>query len=113
MGVFPLPSDIYLPPPQRVELAPTADLDRTGDRIYDCTTEVVRTVMALSRGVQAGRASRYLDLVKDVGYELRELLASVDGEVPAFPASAHREVREGMRCGVWSGCGCLMLLIPF
>ncbi|KAF0298866.1 Focal adhesion kinase 1 [Amphibalanus amphitrite] len=77
---------------KRAELTPTADIDRTGDRVYDCTTEVVRTVMALSRGVQAGRANSYLDLVKDVGYELRELLASVDGEVPSFPASAHREI---------------------
>lgn len=77
---------------KRMEVTPTAELDRSRDRVYDCTTAVVRSVMSLSRGVQSGLAGRYLDLVKDVGYQLRELLAGVDKEVASFPATAHREI---------------------
>jgi focal adhesion kinase 1 len=29
---------------------PTADLDRSSDKVYECTTQVVRAVMALSQG---------------------------------------------------------------
>ncbi|CAG9860435.1 unnamed protein product [Phyllotreta striolata] len=71
---------------------PTANLDRTHDRVYECTTDVVRAVMALSQGVQQSIADQYLDLVKKVGVELRSLLASVDEIVSAFPMQAQREV---------------------
>ncbi|KAG5900576.1 hypothetical protein JTB14_022881 [Gonioctena quinquepunctata] len=71
---------------------PTANLDRTHDRVYECTTDVVRAVMSLSQGVQQAVAEQYLDLVKKVGIELRSLLASVDEIVSAFPSTAQREV---------------------
>ncbi|XP_054275382.1 focal adhesion kinase 1-like isoform X7 [Macrosteles quadrilineatus] len=77
---------------KKMEPTPTADLDRTNDRVYDCTTCVVKAVMALSQGVQASLASQYLDLVRKVGIELKALLQSVDCLVPLFPASAHKEV---------------------
>lgn len=48
--------------------------------------------MALSQGVQAHQANLYLDLVKKVGLELRELLAAVDRLIPAFPSQTHRQV---------------------
>merc|ERR1712106_155518 len=69
---------------KKLEPTPTAPLDRTNDRVYDSTTSVVRAVMALSQGVQAHQANLYLDLVKKVGLELRELLAAVDRLIPAF-----------------------------
>ncbi|KAJ8969331.1 hypothetical protein NQ317_010103 [Molorchus minor] len=68
---------------------PTANLDRSHDRVYECTTDVVRAVMSLSQGVQQAAADQYLDLV---GLELRSLLASVDGIITEFPTSAQREV---------------------
>ncbi|CAH1111206.1 unnamed protein product [Psylliodes chrysocephalus] len=71
---------------------PTANLDRTHDRVYECTTDVVRAVMSLSQGVQQAVADQYLDLVKKVGVELRSLLASVDEIVSSFPTQAQREV---------------------
>merc|ERR1712025_578818 len=77
---------------KKLEPTPTAPLDRTNDRVYDSTTSVVRAVMALSQGVQAHQANLYLDLVKKVGLELRELLAAVDRLIPAFPAATHRQV---------------------
>ena len=73
-------------------MTPTAELDRSRDCVYDCTTAVVRAVMDLSRGVQTGHVQRYLDLVTAVGYELRELLAAVDRQVVSFPPAAHREI---------------------
>lgn len=48
--------------------------------------------MSLSQGVQQSHADQYLDLVRKVGIELRNLLASVDELVTVFPSSAHREV---------------------
>lgn len=77
---------------RRIEPTPTADLDRTNDKVYDCTTHVVKAVMTLSQGVQQSHAEAYLDHVRDVGLELRALLASVDAIVPYFPVTAHREV---------------------
>ena len=75
-----------------MEPTPTAVLDRNNDRVYDSTTSVVRAVMALSQGVQSHQANLYLDLVKKVGLELRELLAAVDRLIPAFPSNTHRQV---------------------
>jgi len=77
---------------KKMEPTPTADLDRTNDKVYDCTTGVVKAVMSLSQGVQQSRADQYLELVRRVGMELRTLLSSVDTLVPVFPVSAHREV---------------------
>merc|ERR1719348_2807993 len=77
---------------KKMEPTPTAPLDRNNDRVYDSTTSVVRAVMALSQGVQGHQANLYLDLVKKVGLELRELLAAVDRLIPAFPSTTHRQV---------------------
>ncbi|XP_043473036.1 focal adhesion kinase 1 isoform X5 [Leptopilina heterotoma] len=77
---------------KKMEPTPTADLDRTNDKVYDCTTCVVRAVMSLSQGVQQSKADQYLELVRRVGIELRSLLSSVDILVEILPVSAHREV---------------------
>ncbi|XP_046384921.1 focal adhesion kinase 1 [Ischnura elegans] len=77
---------------KKMEPTPTADLDRTNDKVYDCTTSVVKAVMTLSQGVQQSRADQYLELVRRVGVELRSLLSSVDSLVAIFPPTAHREV---------------------
>ncbi|XP_048506563.1 focal adhesion kinase 1 isoform X2 [Athalia rosae] len=77
---------------KKMEPTPTADLDRTNDKVYDCTTSVVRAVMSLSQGVQQSKAEQYLELVRKVGVELRALLTSVDSLIEILPASAHREV---------------------
>ncbi|XP_076239601.1 protein tyrosine kinase 2 Fak isoform X2 [Calliopsis andreniformis] len=77
---------------KKMEPTPTADLDRTNDKVYDCTTSVVRAVMSLSQGVQQSKAEQYLELVRKVGIELRALLSSVDALIDILPISAHREV---------------------
>ncbi|XP_025407805.1 focal adhesion kinase 1 isoform X2 [Sipha flava] len=77
---------------KKLEPTPTADLDRTNDKVYECTTLVVKAVMTLSQGVQQNQTNRYLELVKEVGLQLRALLTSVDSLVPYFPQSAHKQV---------------------
>ena len=95
-------------------------MERSNDRVYEATTSVVRAVMVLSQGVQSKNASstgqsssqtdggesgfggrrgsnpsnntNHLENVKNVGIELRALLAAVDNIVPAFPTTTHREV---------------------
>ncbi|XP_015917953.1 focal adhesion kinase 1 [Parasteatoda tepidariorum] len=62
------------------------------DPVYECTTSVVRSVMQLLQGVQKGQHSDYLELVKNVGIELRNLLAAVDQIVPTLPSWSHKEI---------------------
>ena len=77
---------------------PTAQLDRTNDTVYESTTSVVRAVMCLSQSVQLQYANKYLENVKKVGIELRQLLAAVDYLIPAFPQASHRQVKKN---GKW------------
>lgn len=76
---------------------PTLDTDRTNDHVYECTTRVVRSVMQLSQGVTEARAEEYLDMVKGVGVELRNLLASVDDLMTFFPLWSKKEVEMAHR----------------
>lgn len=69
---------------------PQLTLDRTNDSVYFATTSVVKAIMTLSQGVERAVAADYLDLVKNVGFELRALLASVDKLSTVFPAQAHK-----------------------
>lgn len=62
--------------------------DRTNDAVYAATTSVVKAIMALSHGVERAVAREYLDLVRNVGVELRTLLSSVDVLAAIFPATA-------------------------
>lgn len=65
-------------------------IDRTNDPIYKCTTNVVRAVMTLSSGVEKSQINDYLELVKSVGLELRELLGTVDRVSNFFPPQTHK-----------------------
>lgn len=67
-------------------------LDRSNDNVYACTTNVVKAIMALSQGVEKAKALEYLELVRNVGMELRNLLGSVDQISNCFPMQVHKEV---------------------
>ncbi|XP_053690083.1 uncharacterized protein LOC128738754 isoform X2 [Sabethes cyaneus] len=77
---------------KKMEPTRTMPLDRTGDIVYSATTSVVKSIMALSQGVDKSQAADYLDLVRNVGIELRTLLGSVDQISISFPAQCHKEV---------------------
>lgn len=47
--------------------------------------------------MQQNQTDRYLELVKDVGLQLRALLTSVDSLVPYFPQSAHKQVMSTIK----------------
>ncbi|XP_066151592.1 focal adhesion kinase 1 isoform X2 [Euwallacea fornicatus] len=77
---------------RHVEKKESLTVDRGKDKVYKCTTEVVKAIMLLSQGVQQSQSEQYLDLVKNVGLELRQLLTSVDEIVVNFPSHMLREV---------------------
>uniref|UniRef100_A0A8D8BNL8 Focal adhesion kinase 1 n=2 Tax=Culex pipiens TaxID=7175 RepID=A0A8D8BNL8_CULPI len=77
---------------KKAEPSRTMPLDRTGDVVYSATTCVVKSIMALSQGVDKSQAAEYLDLVRNVGIELRTLLGAVDTISVSFPAQCHKEV---------------------
>ncbi|XP_055599667.1 uncharacterized protein LOC129748903 isoform X2 [Uranotaenia lowii] len=77
---------------KKMEPTRTMPLDRNGDIVYQATTSVVKSIMALSQGVDKSLAESYLDLVRNVGIELRTLLGAVDHISTSFPAQCHKEV---------------------
>lgn len=74
------------------EITKTLALDRSNDPVYAATTSVVKAIMALSQGVEKAVAMDYLELVRNVGIELRALLASVDTLASIFPPQALKYV---------------------
>ncbi|EDW91498.1 focal adhesion kinase 1 isoform X2 [Drosophila yakuba] len=68
-------------------------LNRADDEVYCATTLVVKSIMALSQGVEKANTEGYLELVKNVGVKLRNLLTSVDKISVIFPAQALKEVQ--------------------
>ncbi|XP_071808056.1 focal adhesion kinase 1-like isoform X2 [Asterias amurensis] len=80
-------------PQQPVQVGPTMDLDRTNDEVFENTTQVVRAVMEMVNMVHAVRSEQYVNLVKDVGLSLKNLLASVDGLYSSLPPQTHRSIQ--------------------
>lgn len=76
--------------PSTTEKKIEAMVDRKNDRIYLCTTNVVRAIMTLSSGVEKSQIDEYLELVKTVGLELRTLLGTVDLVSANFPPQTHK-----------------------
>lgn len=68
----------------------TMSLDRANDKVYKATTMVVKAVMALSQGVDKANSLKYLELVRNVGEDLRTLLGAVDEMSHLFPSQAHK-----------------------
>jgi len=67
---------------------PSRPPNRADDEVYCATTLVVKSIMALSQGVEKANTEGYLELVKNVGVKLRNLLTSVDKISIIFPAQA-------------------------
>jgi focal adhesion kinase 1 len=58
-----------------MEPTPTADLDRSNDKVYDCTTNVVKAVMSLSQGKFCLVVSDIISHIYPVGKELLVCIA--------------------------------------
>uniref|UniRef100_A0A669F866 non-specific protein-tyrosine kinase n=1 Tax=Oreochromis niloticus TaxID=8128 RepID=A0A669F866_ORENI len=78
--------------PQEISPPPTANLDRSNDKVYENVTGLVKAVIEMSSKIQPAPPEEYVPMVKDVGLALRTLLATVDETLPQLPASTHREV---------------------
>ncbi|XP_037806988.1 focal adhesion kinase 1 isoform X2 [Lucilia sericata] len=68
------------------------NLNRNRDDVYLATKNVVKAIITLSQVVGENKGNNYLELVKDIGFELRKLLQSVDHISPLIPAEAYKEV---------------------
>ncbi|KAM9308655.1 focal adhesion kinase 1 [Gastrophryne carolinensis] len=83
--------------PQEISPPPTANLDRTNDRVYENVTGLVKAVIEMSSKIQPAPPEEYVPMVKGVGLALRTLLATVDETIPVLPASTHREIEMAQK----------------
>ncbi|KAM4705730.1 focal adhesion kinase 1 isoform 3-T3 [Rhinophrynus dorsalis] len=83
--------------PQEISPPPTANLDRTNDKVYENVTGLVKAVIEMSSRIQPAPPEEYVPMVKGVGLALRTLLATVDETIPALPASTHREIEMAQK----------------
>ncbi|KAM9465702.1 protein-tyrosine kinase 2-beta isoform 2-T4 [Clarias gariepinus] len=80
------------PPRQGVQPAPTAELDRSDDKVYHNVMEMVKMVMKLKNDVNTLPANEYVGVVKGVGLTLRNLIHSVDEVLPSLHDSVRTEI---------------------
>ncbi|XP_036015046.1 focal adhesion kinase 1 isoform X23 [Mus musculus] len=83
--------------PQEISPPPTANLDRSNDKVYENVTGLVKAVIEMSSKIQPAPPEEYVPMVKEVGLALRTLLATVDETIPALPASTHREIEMAQK----------------
>ncbi|XP_030267756.1 protein tyrosine kinase 2aa isoform X15 [Sparus aurata] len=83
--------------PQEISPPPTANLDRSNDKVYENVTGLVKAVIEMSNRIQPAAPEEYVPMVKEVGLALRTLLATVDETLPVLPASTHREIEMAQK----------------
>ncbi|XP_030596995.1 focal adhesion kinase 1-like isoform X2 [Archocentrus centrarchus] len=83
--------------PQEISPPPTANLDRSNDKVYENVTGLVKAVIEMSNSIQPAAPEEYVPMVKEVGLALRTLLATVDETIPVLPASTHREIEMAQK----------------
>uniref|UniRef100_A0A671S5N7 Focal adhesion kinase 1 n=1 Tax=Sinocyclocheilus anshuiensis TaxID=1608454 RepID=A0A671S5N7_9TELE len=83
--------------PQEISPPPTANLDRSSDKVYEHVTGLVKAVIEMSSHIQPAPPEEYVPMVKNVGLALRTLLATVDETIPVLPASTHREIEMAQK----------------
>lgn len=89
-------ADLRLPPskPPRIAVqpAPTAELDRSEDSVYQYVMEVVKVVVQLKNDINTLPSTEYISPVKNVGLSLRNLINSVDDILPTLHPSCRMEI---------------------
>uniref|UniRef100_A0A670ZVC6 Focal adhesion kinase 1 n=1 Tax=Pseudonaja textilis TaxID=8673 RepID=A0A670ZVC6_PSETE len=83
--------------PQEISPPPTANLDRSNDKVYENVTGLVKAVIEMSSKIQPAPPEEYVPMVKEVGLALRTLLATVDETILVLPASTHREIEMAQK----------------
>ncbi|CAM4541047.1 unnamed protein product [Caretta caretta] len=77
---------------QSIQPAPTANLDRTDDTVYNNVMELVKAVLQLKNEICQLPPEGYITVVKNVGLSLRKLISSVDEILPALPMASRTEI---------------------
>ncbi|KAM6954010.1 protein tyrosine kinase 2 beta, b [Aplochiton taeniatus] len=81
------PEEIVLP-----VAAPTAELDRSDDKVYQAVMELVKVVVQLKNDVNTLQPENYISIVQSVGLTLRDLIGSVDEILPTLHESIRTEI---------------------
>uniref|UniRef100_A0A667XUJ2 non-specific protein-tyrosine kinase n=1 Tax=Myripristis murdjan TaxID=586833 RepID=A0A667XUJ2_9TELE len=71
---------------------PTAELDRSDDKVYTGVMAMVKEVVRLKNDVNTLPPSEYPNAVKTVGFTLRSLIQSVDEILPSLHNSIRTEI---------------------
>uniref|UniRef100_A0A669CCI0 non-specific protein-tyrosine kinase n=1 Tax=Oreochromis niloticus TaxID=8128 RepID=A0A669CCI0_ORENI len=72
--------------------APTAELDRTDDKVYHCVMDLVKVVVELKNDIAGLQPEQYITHIKSVGMTLRDLIRSVDEILPTLHESVRTEI---------------------
>uniref|UniRef100_A0A672H2E0 non-specific protein-tyrosine kinase n=1 Tax=Salarias fasciatus TaxID=181472 RepID=A0A672H2E0_SALFA len=80
------------PPRLGAKPAPTAELDRSGDKVYHCVMDLVKVVVQLKNDITELQPDNYISIVKSVGMALRDLIRSVDDILPTLHESIRTEI---------------------
>ncbi|XP_076085718.1 focal adhesion kinase 1-like isoform X5 [Mytilus galloprovincialis] len=83
--------------PKLPEPPPSPGIDRTNDSVYDNTTNVVRAVMTFTKGLNSMKPELYIDHIKDIGLQLRGLLACVDDFLQQVRQKEFEEVQMSQK----------------
>lgn len=67
-------------------------ISTTTELVYQRTTSVVKSIIEFNTGVQHAQPAEFVDLVKVVGLNLRDLLAEVDKGVHNISESSQKEI---------------------
>lgn len=69
---------------------------RRSEVLYQATTSVVRAVMEITKAIQQNtNADQYVQFVKNIGLQLKEMLKRVDEEMASLPESASSAIQPG------------------
>uniref|UniRef100_A0A6Q2ZCU6 non-specific protein-tyrosine kinase n=1 Tax=Esox lucius TaxID=8010 RepID=A0A6Q2ZCU6_ESOLU len=80
------------PPVPAAQAAPTAELDRSDDKVYQAVMDLVKMVVQLKNDVNTLQPEEYINIVKSVGLTLRSLIHSVDDILPSLHQSIRTEI---------------------
>ncbi|XP_040919810.1 protein tyrosine kinase 2 beta, b isoform X2 [Toxotes jaculatrix] len=80
------------PPRLTAQPAPTAELDRSDDKVYTSVMDLVKVVVQLKNDITELQPDGYITIVKSVGMALRDLIRSVDDILPTLHESVRTEI---------------------
>ncbi|XP_035534863.1 protein tyrosine kinase 2 beta, b isoform X1 [Morone saxatilis] len=80
------------PPRLTAQPTPTAELDRSDDKVYSSVMNLVKVVVQLKNDIPELHPEQYITIVQSVGMALRDLIRSVDDILPTLHKSVRTEI---------------------